>query len=246
MTTHPSTRRQKSVHALATVALLGLSPVGVLLLGVVGGCKASDPKISEAFVGHREAVLARTLRTAAKMQDRATTTADEAFSAADQAVQARQANFDSYEDARRGLLATEGRVRDALQHADRVKFAGDELFDRWASDLRQYSSDTLREQASARRDVARERLEEVLEQLELARESIEPIRRRLVDAALWLKHHRHQESPPDPSRSAEDQALLESQLADMRERRDAAVRSAIALADELSPEDVNEDAQPGQ
>ncbi len=246
MTTHPRPRRQKPVRALATVALLGLWPVGALLVGTVGGCQSSDPKISEAFAGHREAVLARTLRTAAKMQDRATTTADEAFSAADQAVQARRANLDSYEDARRGLLATEGRVRDAHQHAERVEFAGDELFDRWASDLRQYSSDTLREQASARRDLARERVAEVLENLELARESIEPIRRRLVDAALWLKHHRHQESPPDPSRSAEDQALLESQLANMRERRAAAILSASSLADELSPEDVEEDAPPGQ
>ena|GEM_PF-4114361 len=221
------------------LVLLALSSV------IIGpGCNASDPKLAEAFAGQREAMLARSLRTAAEMHERAAATADAALTDADQAVQARRTDFDSYEDARRALLSTEGRIRDAGNHAERVEFVASELFDQWRRDLRQYTSDELREQARNRFDDFQTRTDAAIKDFKEARETIEPVRRRVIDAALWLKHHRHQASPPDPTRTAADQAALETELATMRERTATAVAQANVLADELNPLEPEEPEAP--
>ena len=221
------------------IAMLALIPGAM----VVGGCKASDPKLAEAFAGQREGVLARALRISADMHERAALTADEALTNSDLAVQARRTDFDSYEDARRALLSTEGRIRDAGKHAERVEFVAAELFDQWRRDLRQYTSDDLREQARERMESFESRTEAAIDNFQEARDTIEPVRRRVIDAALWLKHHRYQPSPPDATRTPADQAAMEAELATMRERTAAAVAKANALASELAPLEPEDDAE---
>jgi hypothetical protein len=201
------------------------------------GCRAVDPKVSDAFVRNREGTLASALRSSATAQERAAEAALEGLAESSRAYESRRTDADAYSDARRWLYTTESRAREAFRHAARAETVRDELVDQWTRDLRNYTEDALRDQGRERLRQLEEDSDAVFADLAAARAAVEPVRRRIVDRTLWLKQYRGGTVPPEHTTSPETRAAIETEASSLRELTAKAAASARSLADQLRPEE---------
>ncbi len=87
------------------------------------------------------------------------------------------------------LQKSEAKASDVRSRIKSVEDVSDALFSEWRSEIKQYSSDTLRKSSQRKYDATREKYEELIAAMQKAESKLEPALVPLRDQVLFMKHN---------------------------------------------------------
>lgn len=131
-----------------------------------------------------------------------------------------------YEKLNATLKKSEARAEEVRDRIAAVEDVSEALFDEWKKEIKQYSSDTLRQASQKKYDYTKDKYEDLIEAMKLAESKLEPALAPLRDQVLFMKHNLN----------AKAIAGLSSELASVQTNVDTLVRdmeAAVAEADKF-------------
>lgn len=87
------------------------------------------------------------------------------------------------------LQRSESKAADVRNRISAVEDVSDALFSEWRSEIKQYSSDTLRKASQQKYDVTKKKYTELIKAMKRAEAKLEPALAPLRDQVLFMKHN---------------------------------------------------------
>jgi len=94
-----------------------------------------------------------------------------------------------YEKLNATLQKTESEAADVRNRITAVEDVSQALFSEWRSEIKQYTSDTLRRSSQQKYDIAKKKYTELIEAMKRAEARLEPALAPLRDQVLFMKHN---------------------------------------------------------
>jgi hypothetical protein len=85
--------------------------------------------------------------------------------------------------------ASEAAAESISEHIDDVESVAEALFDEWADELEQYTSDSLRRDSQRQLTATKRQYKRLLTSMQKAEKSIDPVLNTMRDNVLYLKHN---------------------------------------------------------
>lgn len=94
-----------------------------------------------------------------------------------------------YDDLNREYIRSEDRAKEVRDRIASVDDVADALFSEWKSELKEYSSASLRSQSQRQLDETRRRYDELMRLMRRAADRMDPVLATFHDQVLFLKHN---------------------------------------------------------
>jgi predicted nucleic acid-binding Zn-ribbon protein len=198
--------------------------VSAIILGL-SGCSTMYYGTMEKLGVHKRDIMVDRVKAARDTQNEAKQqflTAMEQFKSV---VNFRGGDLEKeYDKLNATLQKSESRAADVRNRISAVEDVSDALFSEWRSEIKQYTSDTLRKSSQQKYDVTRKKYTELIKAMKRVEAKLEPALAPLRDQVLFMKHNLN----------ARAIAGLSEELISVQTNVDKLVRdmeSAIAQAD---------------
>jgi predicted nucleic acid-binding Zn-ribbon protein len=198
--------------------------VSAIILGL-SGCSTMYYGTMEKLGVHKRDIMVDRVKAARDTQNEAKQqflTAMEQFKSV---VNFRGGDLEKeYDKLNATLQKSESRAADVRNRISAVEDVSDALFSEWRSEIKQYTSDTLRKSSQQKYDVTRKKYTELIKAMKKVEAKLEPALAPLRDQVLFMKHNLN----------ARAIAGLSEELISVQTNVDKLVRdmeSAIAQAD---------------
>jgi hypothetical protein len=123
----------------------------------------------------------------------------------------------AYDQIKRLVASCETRVRTAHARLTMLQSSGEDLFDQWAREIREYQDGDLRQSARQSRSKVLAEFNDAMGKMRSADGATEPALGALRDQVLFIKHHRDTPTLPPRPEGAADPAVPAKTLADKTE-----------------------------
>jgi len=226
-----------------------MSPVRYLFVVCVAlllaGCAHGPTAAFEPFSRNKLSGLSRSIANARDAQQASSQHLIDTVAAVNSASLEGTDPGAAYDHARRALLTTESRMRNARERIQTVSARADELFSEWSDELSEYEDPALRRQAATQRDEVRQRFESALDALEAAGRAAPPLTEVIRDRVLFFKHNRSQPALPSlPSNALDPAPLVEALSAATSHAATQADAFIASVPPETTPTPATQPATP--
>ncbi len=165
----------------------------VLLCGVLPfliGCQKTYYKTMEVFGYHKRDILVERVEDARDAQEAAKEQFQSALDKFSNVVGFRGGELEEkYEALKSELEKSESKAKTVRTRITDVENVAEALFEEWESELKQYSSDTLRRSSRQKLDLTRKRYTRLIGAMKRAEAKISPVLTAFRDQVLFLKHN---------------------------------------------------------
>lgn len=164
-----------------------------ILAGVIlglGGCSSVYYGTMEKLGVHKRDIMVDRVKAARDTQNE---TKEQFLTAMEQFK--RVVNFQGgdlekeYDKLNATLQRSESKAADVRNRIHAVEDVSDALFSEWQSEIKQYSSDTLRKSSQQKYDVTKKKYQELIKAMKRAEAKLEPALVPLRDQVLFMKHN---------------------------------------------------------
>lgn len=200
-------------------------PVAFLVVMALAGCNSLYYGAMEKVGIHKREIMVDRVKSARDSQDEAKEqflTAVEQFRSV---VNFQGGNLErEYNRLNATLQKSEAKAAEVRDRIGAVEDVSEALFSEWRGEIKQYSSDSLRQSSQRKYDLTRKKYSELIAAMKKAEARLEPALTPLRDQVLFMKHNLN----------AKAIAGLSSEMANVQANVDTLVRDmerAIAQAD---------------
>jgi len=168
----------------AAVALCALS-----LLSALPACSKAYYKTMEVFGSEKRDILADRVNDAQKSQTEAKEQFASALDRFSKVVNAGDTELrKAYDRAKADLDRSKAKADAVHNRIKSVEEVGNDLFDEWNDELKQYSKDELRDRSRRQMQDTRARFDQMLAAMKKSEASMKPVLDTFSDTVLMLKH----------------------------------------------------------
>lgn len=140
---------------------------------------------------------------------------------------------EKYESLKAELERSEARAEEVHERIAAVEDVAEALFDEWQSELKEYSSASLRQSSKRKLDQTRKQYRKLIGAMKKAEARIEPVLRPLRDQVLYLKHNLNAKAIASLQ---SELVTVENDVAVLIREMDAAIKEADAFISTLHRE----------
>jgi hypothetical protein len=164
----------------------------IMLAAVLGlcGCSTMYYGAMEKFGVHKRDIMVDRIKAARDTQDE---TKDQFVTAMEQfkgVVNFKGGNLESeYNKFNKTLQKSEAGAEAVHDRISAVENVSEALFKEWRSEIKQYSSDSLRNASQQKYDATKIKYEELIQAMKSAESRLEPVLTPLRDQVLFMKHN---------------------------------------------------------
>ena len=161
-----------------------------VLIFTLAGCQAAYYKTMETFGQHKRDILVSRVEEARDAQE----DAKEQFKSALEKFSA-VTNFqggkleEKYNQLKTEFEKSESRAKAVRKRITDVQDVAEALFKEWESELKQYSSESLRSSSKEKLEQTRTRYSQLIDTMKRAESRIDPVLSAFRDQVLFLKHN---------------------------------------------------------
>ncbi len=163
--------------------------VVVMILGL-SGCSTAYYGAMEKMGVHKRDIMIDRVKAARDSQNEAK---QQFLSAMDQfrsVINFKGGNLEKeYKKLNATLKKSEDEAAAVRNRISSVEDVSDALFNEWRKELKQYSSDTLRQASERKYNLTREKYKELIKAMKVAESKLEPVLVPLRDQVLFMKHN---------------------------------------------------------
>jgi hypothetical protein len=174
------------IHSLPTL----VRTVILLLLLQLFGCQTAYYTTMEKFGVHKRDILVTRVEKARNAQDEAKEQFKSALERFSEVLGFEGGELqEKYEQLNQEFKRSEEKAAEVSERIDAVESVSDALFDEWASELKQYSSQSMRRTSQRKLDETRQQYKRLVSTMRRAEKRIDPVLAVFRDHVLFLKHN---------------------------------------------------------
>ncbi|QQS09306.1 MAG: DUF2959 domain-containing protein [Phycisphaerales bacterium] len=155
----------------------------------LGGCSKAYYSTMEVFGKEKRDILVSRVKTAREDQNEAKQEFQSALDRFSALVNYKSGDLKAaYDKAKSSMESCEDRADAVRSRISSVESVGDDLFTEWKAELKQYSSEALRENSRRQMEATRAKFDTMLAAMKKASSSMDPVLVAFRDQVLSLKH----------------------------------------------------------
>lgn len=128
------------------------------------------------------------------------------------------------------FLKSEEKAQKVSDRIDAVEDVGEALFKEWKKELKQYTSDSLRNASEQKYEATQEQFDSLIETMKRAEEKIEPVLAAFRDQVLFLKHNLNARAIASLQTEVVD---IQTNVAELIREMDTSINEATRFIDSL-------------
>ncbi len=183
---------------------------------------------------HKRDIMVKRVKAARDTQDKAKTqflTAMEQFKSV---VNFKGGNLETeYQKLNATLNKSEAKAAEVRDRIRSVEDVSEALFDEWRSEIKQYSSDSLRQSSQRKYDATKDKYSELINAMKRAETKLEPALVPLRDQVLFMKHNLNAKAIAG---LGEEMASVQTNVDTLVRDIEAAINQADAFIESLQNE----------
>ncbi len=161
---------------------------GAVVVGLPA-CSSAYYRTMEAFGKEKRDILASRVKSAQEGQQDAKEQFESALDRFSKLVNAEDSDLRrAYDRSKSDLDRSQDKAKTVHDRIESVEDVGQDLFNEWEAELKQYSRDDLRRQANSQLKDTRRQFDQMLAAMKRAEASMDPVLQTFQDSVLMMKH----------------------------------------------------------